>query len=94
MTEFEIFFCFFFVDELMEDSVTKFYARYVDKTLLVIKRSDSASSAYVLNKFNSFEINLKFTININENCVPHFFDIEIFQNGLGNYHNHTQVGQI
>ena len=47
----------------------------------------------VLNKFNSFDDNLKFTIDTFENCVPHFLDIEICPNGLGIYHKHTQDGQ-
>ena len=40
------------VDKLIEDGITKFYVRYVDDTLLVIKRRDISC---VLNKFNSFD---------------------------------------
>ena len=47
----------------------------------------------VLNRFNSFNYNLKFTIDTFENCVPHFVDIEICLNVLGIYHKHTQTGQ-
>ena len=36
------------------------------------------------SKFNSFNKNLKFTVGTFENCVPHFLDIEIYPNGLGN----------
>ena len=32
---------------------------------------------YVLNQFNNFDKNLKFTIGTFENGVPHFLDIEI-----------------
>ena len=78
------------VDKLIEDGIIKFYIRYVDDTLLVIKRTDIS---YVLNKFNSFDDNLKFTIDTFENCVPHFTDIEICPNGLGIYHKHTQTGR-
>ena len=80
------------VDKLIEDKTTKFYVRYVDNTVLVIKRT---YILYVLNKFNSFDDNLEFTIDTFENYVPHFFDIEICPNGLGNYHyhKHTQTGQ-
>ena len=78
------------VDKLIEDGIIKFYIRYVDDTLLVIKRTDISC---VLNKFNSFDDNLKFTIDTFENCVPHFLDIEICPNGLGIYHKHTQTGQ-
>ena len=78
------------VDKLTEGGIIKFYRRYVDGTLLVIRRTDISC---VLNKFNSFNDNLKFTIDTFENCVPHFLDIEICPNGLGIYHKHTQDGQ-
>ena len=66
-----------------------FYAIYIDSTLLIFKKRDID----VLNKFNSFDKNLKFTINTCENCVLRFLDITIWQNVLGNYHKHTQTGQ-
>ena len=69
-------------DKLIEDGIIKFYVRYVDDTLLVIKRTDIS---WALNKFNSFNGNLKFTINAFENCVPYFLDIELCPNGLGIY---------
>ena len=47
------------VDKLIEDGIIKFYIRYVDDTLLVIKRT---GISYVLNKFNSFYENLKSTL--------------------------------
>ena len=58
--------------------------------MLVIKKRDIN---YVLNQFNSFDKNLKFTINTFQNSVPHFLDIEICLNGLGIYHKHIQAGQ-
>ena len=67
-----------------------FYIRYVDNTLLVIKTTDIP---FVLNKFNSFDYNLKFTIDSFENCVPHFLGMKICPNGQGIYHKHTQTGQ-
>lgn len=39
-------------DKFIEDSIMKFYVKYVDDTLLFIKRS---FIAYTLNKFNSFD---------------------------------------
>ena len=54
------------VDKLIEDGIIKFYIRYVDDTLLVIKRT---GISYVLNKFYSFYENLKFTIDTFENCA-------------------------
>ena len=78
------------VDKLMKKKVFMFYTRYVDNTLLIIKKRDID---YVLNQFNSFDKNLKFTIDTFENSVLHFFDINICPNGLGIYHKHTQTGQ-
>ena len=86
MTECKI----FIVDKLIEDGIIRFYVKYFHDDLLVIKRTDISC---VLNKFSSFDNNLKFTIDTFENCVPHFLDIEICPNGLGIYHKHTQTGQ-
>ena len=76
------------VDKLIEDGIIKFYIRYVDDTLLVIKRTDISC---VLNKFSSFDYNLKVTLDSFENCFPSFLNIEICPNGLGIYHKHTQT---
>ena len=51
-----------------------FYAIYIDSTLLIFKKRDID----VLNKFNSFDKNLKFTINTCENCVLRFLDITVW----------------
>ena len=78
------------VGKLIEDDIVNFYVRYIDDTLLAIKRTDIS---YVLNRFNSFDNNLKFKIGTFENCVPHFLNIKICPNGLGIYHKHAQTGQ-
>ena len=78
------------VDKLMKEKVIMFYTRYADNTLLIIKKK---GINYVLNQFNNFDKNLKFTINTFENSVKHFLDIEICPNGFGIYHKHTQTGQ-
>ena len=75
---------------LIKTGIVKLYATYVDDTLLVIKRKDID---FILQKFNSFDKSLKFTIDSFEHCVPHFLDIEISPNGLGIYHKNTQTGQ-
>ena len=86
MTEFEK----VFVENLINTGTVKFYARYVDGTLLVIKRKDID---FILQKFNSFDESLKFIIDTFEHCVPHFLDIKICSNGLGIYHKNTETGQ-
>ena len=78
------------VNQLIEINVVKFYIRYVDDTLLVLRKKDID---IVLNKFNSFNKNLKFTVDTFEICVPHFLDIEICLNGLSIYHKNTQPDQ-
>ena len=78
------------VHKLMKENVIMFYTTYVDDTLLITKKK---YINYVLNQFNSFDKNLKFTINTFENSVPHFLDIEICPNGLDISHEHTQPGQ-
>ena len=76
--------------KLMKEKIIMFYTRYVDDTLLIIKKRHIN---YVLNQFNSFDKNLKFTIDTFKNSVPHFLDTEICPNGPGIYHKHTQTGK-
>ena len=52
----------------------KFYCRYADDTLLVVKPQDVSRIHKVLN---SFDKNLKFTADLFENEVPHFLGLEI-----------------
>ena len=47
------------VKPLIERSVLKFYCRYVDDTLVMIKKD---KIQHVLNSFNSFDKNLRFTV--------------------------------
>ena len=79
------------VDKLMKEKAITFYTRYIDHTLLIIRKKDIN---YILNQFNNFDKNLKFTIYIFENSVLHFLDIEICPHGLGIYQKHTQMVNI
>ena len=56
------------VNQLIENNIVKFYIKYVDDILLVLRKKDID---IILNKFNSFNKNLKFTVDTFENCVPH-----------------------
>ena len=78
------------VNKLIGDSVLKLCIIHADDILIVIRRSDIA---YDLNKFNSFDSNLKLKTSTFEKCVSHFLDIEIFPNGLGIYYKQTHTGQ-
>ena len=67
------------VDNLLKGETIKFYIRYVDYTLLLVKRPDIDK---VLKAFNWFDKNLKFTVDRFENEIPHFLHLEICPNGL------------
>ena len=47
-----------FIKPLINDNTIKFYARYVDDTLFVIKRKDVC---HIQNLLNNFDPNLRFT---------------------------------
>ena len=64
---------------LINDNTIKFYARYVDDTLLLIKREDIYR---IKNLLDSFDKNLRFTVDCFQNEVPHFLDIELSPDGL------------
>ena len=66
-----------------------FYGCYVDDTLVVIKPEDLNR---VRNALNNFDRNLKFTLDIFNDVVPHFLDIEIQPDGSGIYCKPTNKG--
>jgi hypothetical protein len=70
LTEFER----LIVSELIADGTIKFYKRYVDDTLVLIKPSNISA---VLAKFNSFDLNLNFTVDTFPDGVVHFLDIKV-----------------
>ena len=63
---------------------------YVDDTLVFMKVSDIP---FVLNKFNSFDKNLKFTVDTFDSGNVHFLDLEISQSGIDIYRKPTHTGQ-
>ena len=78
------------VDELVRSGTVKFYRRYVDDTLVLIKPSDIP---FVLNKLNSFDKNLKFTVDTFQDGTVHFLDLEITDSGIDVFRKHTHTGQ-
>ena len=64
-------------DTLVKVGTIKFYVHYVDDTL--VKRQDIDK---VLQAFNRFNKNLKFTIDKLKNKTPDFLDLEICPNDL------------
>ena len=79
------------VDDLVDDGTLKFYATYVDDTLLMLKPEDVDG---VLQKFNAYHPNLEFTVDRFENCVPHFLDLEIHRSGITIYRKDTHTAQF
>ena len=77
------------VRELLNDGTLKFYTRFVDDTLLLMKKEDVER---VKTKFENFDKNLKFTYELFEDENPHFLDIEISPIGLNIYRKDTFTG--
>ena len=64
---------------LINDNRIKFYAIYVDDSLFVIKREDVRRTQNLLNNFG---LNLRFTVDLFQNEVPHFLDLELSPDGI------------
>ena len=79
------------VDGLIQQGLIKFYVRYVDDTLLLVKPEDID---HILQKFNKFHKNLEFTVDRFENCVPHFLDMEIHPDGISIFRKETHTAQF
>ena len=79
------------VDRLMQSGRIKFYARYVDDTLLLVKPEDVDG---ILQEFNRFHQNLEFTVDTFEECLPHFLDLEIHRDGLSIFRKDTHTAQF
>ena len=78
------------VDDFVNSGILKLYRRYVDDTLVLMKVSDIP---FVLNKFNSLDKNLKFTVDTFDSGKVHFLDLEISQSGSNIYRKPTHTGQ-
>ena len=78
------------VSDLIKSGVIKFYRRYVDDTLVLIKPSDTPE---ILNKFNTFDKNIQFTIDTFPDNVIHFLDILISSDNTDVYYKSTHTGQ-
>ena len=60
--------------KLIESGIIKFYIRYVDDTLVLIKEDRIEE---VLTAFNSFDRNLKFTVDEFDDGLVHFLDLNV-----------------
>ena len=78
------------IQQLIDKNFIKFYIRYVDGTLLLIKDEDVDP---ILKELNSYNKNIKFTVDRFINEDVHFLDIKIHQNNTGIYYKDTHTGQ-
>ena len=71
----------------LEEKVIKFYARYVDDTLFVIKHKDVG---HIQNLLNNIDSNLCFTVDLFQNEV-HFLDLELSPDGILIFRKNTNT---
>ena len=81
------------IEPLISDGTLKFYTRYVDDTLVLLKPNDIQN---VLNKLNSYHESLKFTVDTFDDDNVHFLDlrIRIMDNETDVYYKDTHNGQF
>ena len=80
----------FILDELINDNIVKFYIRYVDDTLLLVKPEDTDK---ILKKFNSLDENIQLTVDKFSNGNVHFLYIKINGNKTDIYFKETHTSQ-
>ncbi|XP_066910788.1 uncharacterized protein [Clytia hemisphaerica] len=78
------------VKPLIDNGTLRFYGRYVDDTLVLVKPDDIDQ---IHTQLNGFDKNIQFTVDKFENEVPHFLDIEISPDGLSVFRKDTNTGQ-
>ena len=78
------------IEPLISDGTLKFYTRYVDDTLVLVKPVDIQK---VLDKLNSYHKSLKFTVDTFEGDSVHFLDLRIVDNQTDIFCKDTHTGQ-
>ena len=63
--------------------------REIHDTLFVIKREDVR---LIQNLLNSFDSNLRFTVDLFQNEVPHFLDLELSPDGISVFRKNINTG--
>ena len=74
---------------LINDGTIKFYCQYVHDILLAVKHRDVS---WIYSLLNTFDKNLKFTIDLFENQVPHFLNLEMSPDRISVYQKGTNTG--
>ena len=62
------------MDKLIKDGLIKFYVRYMDDNLVLVKVEDIDN---IVKEFNSFDKIIQFAIDRFEDGIVHFLDIRI-----------------
>ena len=78
------------VSDLINSGLIKFYIRYEDDTLLLAKEDDIDT---IVQQFNVFHDNLKFTIDKFIDSNIHFLYIQIDRNETDLFYKTTHTGQ-
>ena len=81
------------IKKFIDDKILLFYGRYVNDTLVVIKKEHLQLVHNALNSFDKWDKYLKFTVDLFDKVVPHFLDIEIHPDGLSSYCKDTNTVQ-
>ena len=76
------------IKPLIADGTIKFYSRLVDGTLLAIKPENVSQVNKAHNKFDS---NLRFTIDMFQNEVLHFLELELSPDGITIFRKDTNT---
>ena len=77
------------IKALIADGTLKFYSRFVDDTLLVMKPENVSQVHKALNKFDN---NLRFTVHMFQNETPHFLDLELSPDVITIFRKDTNTG--
>ena len=74
----------------MHLKLTECYKRYVDNTLVMVKKEHLSTT---LNKLNSFDSNIQFTIDHLPDGIVHFLDLKVNGNQTHVYYKETHTGK-
>ena len=77
------------IKPLINDGTIKFYYRYVDDTILVVKLQDVSRFHKLLNSFDKY---VKFIVDLFKNDVPLFLNLEMSPDGISIYRKDTNTG--
>ena len=78
------------IQNLIDKNLIKFYIRYIDDTLLLVKDEDIDS---ILKELNSYNKNITFTVDRFINGDVFFLDVKIHQNSTDIYYKDMHTSQ-